>query len=340
MRRLIRVALLAALVAAGCSKDAPTTPSTLSPGTGTGTSATSNSIAGRVVDIFTSSGLGSVTIRLPDGTSAATASDGSFSLAAPSGSSAVTLSGGGLVERQTALRCPESAASISVIPASFDLSTFDQMCRGGGSSLRRWDSAPKLIIIDAVLQFTDVNAASFLATGERLTTDEVGGLAGDLAWGLPQVTGQAFAAFSSVEVESPAEGAQVQFLRDDHAIVAGRFNGLCSASTYWGYGRWAARSNMVVAGAIMLDRDFERSGSPYRRSLRVHEMGHALGWDHVTSRVSFMNHDARTEPNAFDKDATRLAFLRPPGNRTPDTDPWPLTANMRAPGLVWGEIKP
>ena len=38
----------------------------------------------------------------------------------------------------------------------------------------------------------------------------------------------------------------------------------------------------MTSGESMLDRDFERSGSPFLRSLRAHELGHALGYNHVT----------------------------------------------------------
>jgi hypothetical protein len=308
-------------------------------GTGTGTPGPGSPIAGRALDAFTSVGLGSITVRLPDGTASTTAADGTFSLAAPSGLYTAMLSGPGVVERQTALRFPAPDTQLGLIPSSFDLTTFDQMCRAGGA-LRRWNAAPKLIIIDAVLQFTSIADSTFVATGERLTSEEIDGLAADLGWGLPQVTGLAFTAFSSVTTESPAAGGQVPVFTREGAVVAARFKGLTAGTTYWGYGRWASRSNVVVAGAVMLDRDFELSGSRYLRSLRVHEMGHALGWDHVTLRISFMNTNAQVEPNDFDRDATRLAFLRPPGNQTPDRDPWPFSANLRAFPMVWGPITP
>nr|MBP6716260.1 hypothetical protein [Acidobacteriota bacterium] len=77
----------------------------------------------------------------------------------------------------------------------------------------------------------------------------------------------------------------------------------------------------------MLDRDFERSGSPFLRSLRTHELGHALGYNHVFALDSVMNTSARIEPNTFDLSATRLAFLRQPGNRAPDIDPSGFSVN-------------
>jgi hypothetical protein len=309
-------------------------------GTGTGPAGSGVPIAGRAFDVFTSAALAGITIRLQDGTGVTTAADGTFSLVAASGQYTANLLGSGAVERQTVLRFPGAAAQLSLIPVSFDLATFDQMCRGGAATLRRWDTAPRLIIIDAVLQFTTVGDSGYVATADRLTTDDRDAIAADLAWGLPQVTGDAFGAFSSVATESPADGSRVPFFTREGAIVVARFKGLQAATTYWGYGRWASRSNVVVAGAVMLDRDFDGSGSIYKRTLRVHEMGHALGWDHVTMRASFMNNSAIVEPNAFDRDATRLAFLRPPGNQSPDRDPSSFSANFRSFPMIWGPITP
>jgi hypothetical protein len=81
---------------------------------------------------------------------------------------------------------------------------------------------------------------------------------------------------------------------------------------------------------VMLDREFDTSGSPFRRSLRPHEFGHALRYNHVTGWASVMNQAATLEPNAFDRDAAKISFQGPPLNRSPDVDPDPFTGNLRA----------
>jgi hypothetical protein len=53
-----------------------------------------------------------------------------------------------------------------------------------------------------------------------------------------------------------------------------------------------------------------------------------------------MNADGRREPTAFDLDATRIAFDRPPGNRTPDIDPEPAHTVQRVEAPVWSDAIP
>ena len=84
----------------------------------------------------------------------------------------------------------------------------------------------------------------------------------------------------------------------------------------------------------MIDRDFDTSGSPFARSLHAHELGHALGYNHVTVRTSVMNADARTEPTPFDLDAAKIAFERAPGNASPDNDA--IGSNMNVSGSRGG----
>jgi hypothetical protein len=49
-----------------------------------------------------------------------------------------------------------------------------------------------------------------------------------------------------------------------------------------------------------------------------------------------MNSSARILPNSFDRHGSRIAFLRPPLNRSPDVDPDPMTVSRRpAAGLTW-----
>ena len=126
-----------------------------------------------------------------------------------------------------------------------------------------------------------------------------------------------------------SQGVRVSLLNAD-VITVSRVAGLRAATGYEGYGRWRFEPDgRIVAGIVMLDRDFDRSANEFKRSLRAHELGHALGYQHVTARTSVMNAQPRMEPNDFDLAAARIAFQRPPGNRSPDVDPSSASINRR-----------
>jgi hypothetical protein len=335
--------LLAAAVLSTSCGSSPASPSpsasAVSAGGGGGVGGAGvATLRGRTVDALTGAPLAALTIALDEGVSATTDGDGAFELsAAENGMCAVTISGPGAVPRQTQVRMPGAEVALSLIPARFDVAAFDEMFRSTGA-LRRWTTAPSLVIVDAVLQFSDLGAAKFTALDERLTAEDRGSLAADLQWGLPRATGGAFTAFASVSVESPAAGSAVEFFAREGRVVVARFRGL-SQTGYQGYGRAASRADQVVAGAIMLDRDHDTSGRSCIRSVRVHELGHALGYLHVSRRQSFMNSTGVWEPNDFDADATRIAFQRAPGNVSPDRDPAQAHASQRS-ALTWGQILP
>jgi carboxypeptidase family protein len=287
-------------------------------------------IVGTAIDGVTDQRLPGVVVRITGIGEVVTGNDGSFQLSTsdPEQVRSVTLSSDSTIDRQTYLRAPGPPATLSLMPRSLDLTAFDQMFRSGGS-LARWTSAPSLVIQTRVLQFTNVSDQEYTATTTVMSDAEVNALAADLGWALPQLTGNNFGAFAGQQRETAAPGERVRVTRTGQIVVA-RYVGLQAATTFWGYGRWQISNGDVRAGVVMLDDGFENSGSQFRRSLRAHELGHSLGYNHVTARDSVMNSAARLEPNAFDKDGAKLAFLRPPLNRSPDSDPDAFTTNVRA----------
>jgi hypothetical protein len=298
-------------------------------------------ISGTLLDGLTQQALAGARVRIDGLGETTSGADGSFSLAAPDPETprAVIVSSGSIVERTTRLRVPGPATTLTLIPSSLDLAAFNQMFRGSGGELHRWVAAPALIVERRVLQFTTVGATEGVGTATTLTDSEVSALVTDLEWALGQLTAGAFTQFSSVRVDASAEGATV---RNSHggAIHVARYDGLTAGSGFWGYARWSWNGlGEMQSGLVMLDRNFEVSGSPYRRSLRAHELGHALGYQHVTTRDSVMQSHARTEPTAFDRDGARIAFQRMPRNRAPDVDPDNFVGNLRALAamIFWAE---
>jgi hypothetical protein len=229
--------------------------------------------------------------------------------------------GGSIVERETRLSGPTTERlRLSLIPSNFDLGAFDEMFRTSNSRLQRWTSRPALVVIATVMTYRNGNTDTYEAAGEQLADDEVNEMVAHMTEGLGLLTGNTYTSFASVDIERPAGGTQVNVGRNGR-IVVGRYNGIVSLARTIGYGQWAEMPDgTVVAGAMFLDRDFDRNDSR-RRLLRIHELGHALGYLHVTSRTSVMNPAIGPEPTDFDRSSAIIAFQRPVGNRTPDVDP-------------------
>ncbi len=331
-RTILLFLLAAAAFACGShpSPNAPTPPPTppivVVPPTQSG------GINGIAVDAISDRPLGGVTVKVDGLGEAVTNASGAFHFDAtdPQLVRPVTVVSSETVERATRLRVPGPEATLSLMPTSLDLGAFDQMFRGNASALRRWTASPTVLVQRRVMQFTNVTDLDYVALPPVMADAEADGLVADLTWALPQLTGSSFSAFAGQQRETAAEGDRVRVSRSGLIVVA-RYEGLSAATGYWGYTRWQWNGEgEITAGIVMLDRGFDTSGSPFRRSLRAHEFGHALGYNHVTARASVMNQAATIEPNAFDRDAAKFAFQRPPLNRSPDVDPDPFTGNLRA----------
>lgn len=243
-----------------------------------------------------------------------------------------TLNAAGYLPRSFALKVPGAAAAVTMIPASFNVSAFDEMARV--SRLQRWIAAPPLRVLTRTMRFASVQQSSGVAIDDVMTTSERDRLESDLTSGLPILTGNRYTAFASVTREQAAVDASTDILRDAVITVA-RYTGLTEATGFVGYARWQLRSDgAVLAGTIMLDRDFDAAGSPQVRLVRIHELGHALGYTHVTATTASVMNATAVEPTDFDRQATRIAFQRPPGNQRPDADPTSVSLNSLSAG-VW-----
>jgi hypothetical protein len=91
-------------------------------------------------------------------------------------------------------------------------------------------------------------------------------------------------------------------------IVVGRYRDVQRHLNTIGLGGRASRSDgTITAGAILLDAHFDQT-SAARRLLRTHELGHALGYNHVTSRESIMNPKIGSGFTDVDRAIAQVAF--------------------------------
>jgi hypothetical protein len=319
--RVVTVALLLWLVACGSSP--PTQPTPQPP-----TVPANTLVSGTVVDAMTDQPIAGVTIRasgLPDVT---TGTGGDFTLTYPGqtqfDSRTTIFSSPSTVERSLTMRFPATGpVRPSLIPKSFDLASFDAMFRSHSGALRRWVVQPTLVVERRVLALTNILDPSFLATSAVMSAAEAQSIADDLSAALPQLSGNTFPAFKEVRIETSDAGAMVSTARQG-IIVAARYDLLRSLTNSEGRGVYYYNTSTqdVVQSSIMLDPQFESSASASRvRTNRMHTLGHAMAWSDVETVASVMNGSALNLPTEFDRIGSRLAFLRAPGNTTPDVDP-------------------
>ena len=299
-------------------------------------SPTARMLEGQTVSAIDGSASGGISVRVGSARAVYTDSSGYFSVdVGGAGSFATTASGTAIVERRTLLDGPTSERTrLSLIPSSFDLAAFDQMFRTANSRLQRWMSRPSLVILASVMSYRGNSGMEYSATAEQMSDAEVALLAQHLTEGLSLLTGGAYTAFASVDVERPESGARVNVGRSGK-IVVGRYNGVVSIASTIGFGTWQEQPDgTVTGGTTFLDTDFDRTDNR-RRLLRIHELGHALGYLHVTTRSSIMNPSIGPEPTEFDRAGAIIAFQRQPGNTSPDIDPAPTSRGFSAGAGRW-----
>jgi len=121
------------------------------------------------------------------------------------------------------------------------------------------------------------------------------------------LTGGTFTRFAEVHRERVSPGSTASVVRAGQ-IVVGRYLGIQDAVHTIGLGgRVTAHDDTISSAVVLLDSDYDRTSSA-RRLLRTHELGHALGYNHVESHRSIMNPRIGAEPTELDRQAARIAF--------------------------------
>jgi hypothetical protein len=279
------------------------------------------SVSGQTLSATDSAQAANVEIQIGDNASVRSDAGGFFSVEVDEpGRLPARLRAGDFVERLTTVDAPADGVRLSLIPNGFDLHAFDELARTANARLQRWTTQPSLVVLMSVMRYTSMGDTTFPATVERISDADADSMVADLSAALRLMTAGTWSEFASVTRETVAEDARVETIRPG-TIVVGRYRGVQSLASTIGWGRWAEQGDGTVsAGALYLDRDFD-ARDDRRDLLRTHELGHALGYLHVTSRTSIMNPSIGPEPNDFDRAAVRIVYNRPVGNKAPDEDP-------------------
>jgi hypothetical protein len=310
MKAFLLGSFCAAALACGGSAASPTAPDS------------SGVFQGQTVSAIDGTATGAVSVQIGSGSAVQTDANGNFQVdAGGAGTYTAFVSGRSVIERRTSVTGPTvQPMKLTLIPAAFDVEAFNQMFRETNNRLQRWTERPSLVVLGSVMKYVSGARDEYEAVAEQMTDDETTAFVAHLNEGLALLTGGTYTHFASVIVERPRPGEQVNVQRAK-TIVAGRYVGIHSLKNTIGYGAWAEQADgAIVGGSMWLDRDFDRD-SAQRRLLRIHELGHALGYNHVTARESVMNRTIGPEPTEFDRAGAVIAFQRPVGNVSPDKDP-------------------
>lgn len=281
----------------------------------------------RIIDALGGRGVSGVRGVHPQVTSTASGADGRLELSSTSalGGVPIRFEGDAIISRETFLKVPGADVVVSAIPSTFDLDAFDEMARQ--PAIKRWLSPPPLVVQRRVLEYADLNSGSLTGSADVRPEGEVSELVSHMTAALPELTGNVIRQFSGVTQQTAAEGSAVPITISGQITVFW-VDGLLAGSGYEGFARWEYRNFVITGGVILLDSQSDRGAN--RQWLRWHELGHTLGYMHVTVRASLMAPSA-SPITTFDREAGKIAYSRPVGNRSPDIDPDDSSLNAQAP---------
>ena len=191
-------------------------------------------------------------------------------------------------------------------PASGSAPDVDEALRGLPGRETRWIDAPGLVVLTSVMDYRSGTQTEYAATSDRLSAEEVDHLVTDLTAALTILTDSAFTRFAKVTVEVENAGNMVNVMRPGQ-IVVGRYRGVRDQLKTIGVGGRFRSGRTIKAGTVFLDDDYDRTNDK-RNLLRTHELGHALGYDHVDGHPSIMNPRIGAHITDYDRLAARVAF--------------------------------
>jgi hypothetical protein len=230
------------------------------------------------------------------------------------------------VERETSLRIPdERLVELSLIPSTPDLAAFEEFSpRANG--LQRWTRNPRLLLLSHAVDFSGATLGfrEFPVINRPISRTQLDCLATGLGAELAPLSG-GHLSWTSVDIGQVEPGTRfrtdetpegsIVVLMSISLGIAGRGTGYVGTEPF-----------ILTRGAIWLSDDinFCLTSLLYR-----HELGHALGYQHVTRTLSIMSPGGLPATlTDFDRNSIAILFQRRPGNRLPDRDPAGVPVNV------------
>ncbi len=227
--------------------------------------------------------------------------------------------------RRTYFKIPESTEDSSVqnpfkiplVPSSFNMSSFNSMVRGQPYSgyLQRRTTSRKfgVGIFSNYLQFISNDTYIIQASQIKGQISEsfLKSKRDYIADSLSQITPWNYSDGNGVVNSSVYEGLNVHLY---YTVLVGYYQGLRSIMPgFVGWGSWrVSSSGSVYAGHAMVDAS---AGD----STLIHEIGHGMGYNHVSGTTSMMNSPSNRISD-FDIKAGKILFTRSLRNTNVDND--------------------